>query len=366
MPPKETIWAAEEHTFAKHRLLRRYLDAWLPIMARHNRRLVLVDGFAGPGRYSGGQPGSPLVMLDAYLGHAYSTKLPYLATVGLTYIFIEQDADRINHLEGELARIARPANVNVYPIQGSFDEEMPKLLDGIPTDKGLVPTFAFIDPFGYTEHDLQLSSRILGFPRCEVLIYMPFPFIARFVDEPAIAAALTKLYGDESWRAAQGKATLPERIRALHDAFVAALHKSAKYVRSFEIVGNGGSTGYHLFFATGHPLGLEKMKEAMWKVDPVGGATFADSTQTGQLVLFEEQPDLSSLAHDLRGHFGGREFAIEQAELFTLEETAFCPSLHLKQVLREIEKADGLSARHPAKARKRNTYPARTFIRFKR
>jgi len=53
MPPKETIWAAEEHTFAKHRLLRRYLDAWLPIMARHNRRLVLVDGFAGPGRYSG-------------------------------------------------------------------------------------------------------------------------------------------------------------------------------------------------------------------------------------------------------------------------------------------------------------------------
>jgi hypothetical protein len=194
---------------------------------------------------------------------------------------------------------------------------------------------------------------------------MPFPFIARFVDKPAIAPALTNLYGNESWRAAQGKATLPERIKALHDAFVAALHRSARYVRSFEIIGNGGSTGYHLFFATGHPLGLEKMKEAMWKVDPVGGAAFADSTQTGQLVLFEEKPDLASLARDLRAHFGTREFTIEQAELFTLEETAFCPSPHLKQVLREIEESDELGARHPAKARKRNTYPARTFIRFK-
>jgi len=204
MPPKETIWAAEEHTFAKHRLLRRYLDAWLPIMAKYNSKLVLIDGFAGPGRYTGGQPGSPLIMLDAYLGHAYRA-LPHMARVGLTYIFIEEDPDRVSNLNRELLAVARPANVNVAVIQGSFDEEMPKLLDGIPEDKSLAPAFAFIDPLGYTDHDLQLSSRILGFPRCEVLIYMPLPFIARFVDQPAIAPALTELYGDESWRAAQGQ-----------------------------------------------------------------------------------------------------------------------------------------------------------------
>ncbi len=302
-------------------------------------------------------------MLDAYLGHAYRT-LPHMAKVGLTYIFIEQDPDRVSHLNGELSAVARPANVNVAVVQGSFHEEMPKLLDGIPADKSLVPTFAFIDPFGYTDHDLQLSSRILGFPRCEVLIYMPFPFIARFVDEPAIAPALTELYGDDSWRAAQGKANMHQRIRALHDSFLDALRKSAKYARSFEIIGNGGSTGYHLFFATGHPLGLERMKEAMWKVDPVGGAAFADSTHIGQMVLFEEKPDLASLDGEIRRHFRNRQFSIEEAERFTLEETPFCPSLHLKQVLREIEKAGQLSATHPRQTRRRNTYPAGTLIQF--
>jgi three-Cys-motif partner protein len=227
-PPKETIWAADEHTFAKHRLLRRYLDAWLPIMARFNRKLVLIDGFAGPGRYKGGQPGSPLVMLDAYLSHSFRG-LPHLANVELIYVFIEQDGPRIAHLAAEVAAISVPANVQPHVIQGSFDVEMQRLLDSVPAGGVLAPTFAFIDPFGYTEHDLQLSSRILGFPRCEVLIYMPFPFIARFVDQEAIAPALTRLYADETWRAAQGKATLGERVAELHDAFLAALLRSADY-----------------------------------------------------------------------------------------------------------------------------------------
>ena len=50
MPPTTTLWAAEEHTVAKHRILRRYLEAWIPIMASRSGRLILIDGFAGPGR----------------------------------------------------------------------------------------------------------------------------------------------------------------------------------------------------------------------------------------------------------------------------------------------------------------------------
>ena len=47
--PVETVWSIEEHTKAKHRILRGYLDAWLPIMSAHNGRLAYIDGFAGPG-----------------------------------------------------------------------------------------------------------------------------------------------------------------------------------------------------------------------------------------------------------------------------------------------------------------------------
>ena len=47
--PRTVTWPANEHTLAKHRILRAYLEAWIPIMSKGNRRLLLVDGFAGPG-----------------------------------------------------------------------------------------------------------------------------------------------------------------------------------------------------------------------------------------------------------------------------------------------------------------------------
>jgi hypothetical protein len=51
-PPRATIWSAEPHTFAKHRVLRRYLDAWIPIMGQSysgRGRVIVIDGFAGFG-----------------------------------------------------------------------------------------------------------------------------------------------------------------------------------------------------------------------------------------------------------------------------------------------------------------------------
>src|SRR6266508_3728294 len=70
---KDTLWPITRPTQAKHMILRTYLDAWLPILGagRHaHEHVVLIDGFAGPGRYSGGEPGSPLIMLEAYLDHS--------------------------------------------------------------------------------------------------------------------------------------------------------------------------------------------------------------------------------------------------------------------------------------------------------
>jgi hypothetical protein len=62
-------WDYTHHTAAKHEILRRYLGAWLAILGQGKRgfrhaRLVLLDGFAGRGRYLEGQPGSPAIMFE--------------------------------------------------------------------------------------------------------------------------------------------------------------------------------------------------------------------------------------------------------------------------------------------------------------
>jgi three-Cys-motif partner protein len=64
-----TVWKLDAHTAKKHEILRTYFYAWLPIMSKW-RRIVYIDGFAGPGSYEGGEDGSPLVVLKAARAHS--------------------------------------------------------------------------------------------------------------------------------------------------------------------------------------------------------------------------------------------------------------------------------------------------------
>jgi three-Cys-motif partner protein len=177
--PHETLWELEDHSRAKHEILRRYLGGWIPVMSKWNSRLVLVDGFAGPGTYRGGEDGSPIIMLKAFLEHDRRD----LINAELVYAFIEEDDRRVQHLEGEIEKLGRlPEQVRLDVISGNFEAVFRQQLEDLH-ERGarLAPTFAFIDPFGYTDAPLDLTGSILQFDRCEVLIYLPIPSINRFI-----------------------------------------------------------------------------------------------------------------------------------------------------------------------------------------
>ncbi|MGL5826279.1 MAG: three-Cys-motif partner protein TcmP, partial [Nocardioides sp.] len=63
-------WDYPPHTQAKHAILANYLGAWYPILSSTRGRILYLDGFAGRGRYQGGEPGSPIIALDRLLGHS--------------------------------------------------------------------------------------------------------------------------------------------------------------------------------------------------------------------------------------------------------------------------------------------------------
>jgi three-Cys-motif partner protein len=105
MQPKTTIWELEPHTAAKHEILRRYLQAWFPILSNGKfPHLVIVDGFAGPGRYSKGEDGSPIIAIKA----ANDQRIPITAKVD--FHFIELDQARAARLYSEIDAISVPSN----------------------------------------------------------------------------------------------------------------------------------------------------------------------------------------------------------------------------------------------------------------
>lgn len=365
------LWDQEPHTAAKHRILRSYLDGWISVMAQQairvskrgggEPRLLLVDGFAGPGRYATGEPGSPLIMIDAVTFHSAFDRL---ADVAFNFLFIEHDDRRVAHLRKEISALGElPPNVSTRIEPGEYESTFGRLMDET-TDSGkiLIPTFAFIDPFGYSSASMSLTGRLLDFPRCEVLIFLPLSFVHRFVGREGQDAALTSLFGCEDWCEAielSGDA----RSAFLLDLFERQLAANAnvEHVRSFQLRTEDGDD-YRLVFGLGHDKGLELAKDAMWRVDPLAGTSYVAVTESGQEVLFspEDLLDTRLLLAELRAKFAAEWFSIEDAEKCTLIETPFRKT-HLKQkTLQPAERAGVIEVKRPG----RSGYPAGTRLRF--
>jgi hypothetical protein len=154
----------------------------------------------------------------------------------------------------------------------------------------LIPTFAFIDPFGWTGAPFSLVKQILSHRSCEVFVNFMYEEINRFIGHRDQVANFNSFFGTEEWKRCASAPGSQERNRCLHNLYLRQLHTSAEYVRSFEMSNARDVIDYYLFYATNTLLGLKKMKEAMWKVDESGEFRFSDATDPDQLVLFEEAP----------------------------------------------------------------------------
>lgn len=358
-----TVWPLEPHTRAKHEILRRYLQAWLPILGKYHERIVYIDGFAGPGLYEGGEPGSPVIALKTALDHAQRI------SGEVVFLFIENDTDRADSLKGQIATLSLPASFRCDVESGPCAPILSSLLARIEATGGsLAPTFAFLDPFGYSHTPFDLVARILRNQRCEVLITFMYEEINRFISFEQETAHFDELFGCDRWRQAANLRTSLERQNFLRELYRAQLRTvaGARYVHAFEMRNANGRVDYFLYFATNSLLGVKKMKEAMWKVDPAGGYRFSDATDPSQAVLFATEPDPRDIERRLHGQFGHADVTVERIEEFVVSETPYRETHFKKQVLKPLELASppGLSVIAAPVGRKRGDYPAGTTVRL--
>jgi three-Cys-motif partner protein len=353
--PKSTVWKLEPHTRAKHAILRRYLHAWTPILTQGGfPEVAYLDGFAGPGRYSGGEDGSPIIAIKAALDHAPRIKGK------VTFLFVEKDPERARVLQEIVDATAVPTDFLIKVDGGRTFEAVFEDFRKFHIDrKGrLPPTFAFIDPFGWTGAPFAVVRFILSQPSCEVFVTFMYEEINRFIGHPDQVANFDAFFGTTEWRAGIALVKPIERNRFLHDLYLRRLKTAAKYVRSFQMRNSSDLTDYYLFYATNSLLGLKKMKEAMWKVDETGEFTFSDATDPNQMVLFSREPQYDLLRQQLLTRFGGRETTVGNVEEFVLADTAFRETHYKQHVLRELELADppDIHVLDALPSRRRGTY----------
>lgn len=376
MMERSLLPAYAAHHVAKHAVLREYMNAWLPKLGFSYPQVAVIDGFASAGRYRDGQRGSPLIMLDAYLGRSDADRSRFKH--GPLFTFIESKRSFAEHLRAEIDAIDDLKGASVEIIHGSYEKEFPKVVERLASTYGQpLPTFAFVDPRGYREtpFDLIRSYRRQLGGKAEAMVYVPVNFMARFVMTDLTENALRRALGgiDAIERVRENPELVDrEAGERIAQEFADLMRREYDYVTQFTI-DPVRHNEYHLFFGTGSEHGVREMKRAYWKVDPVAGSGYQQDPRQarGQQALFAAAevtslPPEDTLPALLRERYGTRVFTVEDAQRWTLLSTRFLDRPHLRSwALGPLERAGDLEVLESSR-RRSGDYPAGTRMRFTR
>ena len=358
-----TRWDRPPHTKAKHDIFVKYLQAWFAIFgaSRYYQRVILLDGFAGPGRYANGEPGSPVLALEALIDHDHFARW---SDTEYVVILNELDKERYESLvevteELKAERRQWPSNVRIVPTNQPFSELAEEMLSAVGPGADMAPLFAFVDPFGYKDVPLDLVRRLVEHRSAELFIYFDFNSMVRFANAGNVDHLLTPLFGSDEYKNAP---TGPGRGDFLHDLYERQLRAECSFahVRSFAMVNETGHIGNYLFFCTRNLQAFDRMKAAMWSLDPSGDFRFEDR-MADQLVLFGDKADTETLQDDLASHFAGRRVSIEDVTQYVIADTAYHSGQIKRETLAVMQRAGRISSPNQ---KTRNTFPAGTLIDF--
>ena len=351
-----TVWEAKAHTFVKHKILESYLGAWTPIMVRQfkEKNLLFIDGFAGPGKYSRGEDGSPILALKSILNHPHDFPIP------INFLFIENDIKRFETLKSVIGDLQSKIDASdkikkVSTKQGDCETILNETMDSFEKQNmQFGPALIFLDQFGYSDISMNLIRRIMKQPSCEVFSYLNWEYMNRFITDQTKWDSISNAFGGEKWKEVlqlQGNKKTLFMLETYKNAL--KIKANSKYVLHFAMCDENDKLIYWLFFCTNNLRGLAEMKKSMCKVDLMGGFRFSDKDNPSQLCLFENQ-DYELLAQDIFSTFSGKKCTISQINEFVLMET---PSCLFKESLKILEKEGKLKVINPPIKRRKGTFP---------
>jgi three-Cys-motif partner protein len=259
----------------KHAIIRHYMPPFLAMTGStaQNRRVVVMDGFAGRGRYPDGTPASAELIMQAV------RRLQGSRTVAT--FFAENDPKHYRVLHTVVSEYAA-AGLEAQALPGSADDHLDRVINSARE----VPLFLFLDPCGALLPFRRLA-RVVGNarrsqrPPTEVLLNFSANFTRRTAGqlaagrtEEAGIARLDTTCGGPWWRGAAMRAQSSSAAGNFEPAAEAVM---AGYAERLARAGSMRHVTvpvrsrlhrqpvYHLVFLTRSPYGLWVFADALGK-----------------------------------------------------------------------------------------------------
>jgi three-Cys-motif partner protein len=344
----------------KAAIVRDYFWAWVKVIVsaqkkwKKGERIAYIDLFAGPGRYKDGTKSTPLLILETAIADPEMHE---------RFVTVFNDADPANAeaLTKEINEIPGIRSLKHRPqIQA---EEVGDKIVQMFEKLNLIPTFFFVDPWGYKGLSLGLINSVVKNWGCDCIFFFNYNRINMGLNNEAVARHIDVLFGKERAEALRKSiAVLPpeERETAIVEALIEALKElGAQYVLPFRFKDEKGSrTSHYLIFTTKHPLGYRIMKGIMAKYsseEHQGVASF-EYCPASQIhpMLFEFNRPLDDLEGMLLRDFAGQTLTVEKIyDLHNVGKSYIMKNY--KAVLLKMEQENVIKTDPPSTKRRKGT-----------
>lgn len=199
----------QQHSVAKHNLLRSYLAAYFPTLvsspAQEELRLTIVDGFAGGGAYHHDVTGefllgSPFICLqaakdaEALINHSERIKK---VNFFVDYVFVEKNKTAANYLAKTMGEqgFSPRLKSDIHLLQGDFNLHADKIIEQVRKKSPRSGRSIFIlDQYGYTQVPMPLLAKIFQtLPRAEVILTFNVDSFNTFASDKSANSPLEKI-----------------------------------------------------------------------------------------------------------------------------------------------------------------------------
>lgn len=364
--PQMFFECSEEQSRVKARIVQKYFAAWSSIVVRTVSRradgkIAYIDLYSGPGRYKDGTPSTPLLVLQEAIKNELVRK-------ALVVLFNDVDENNAATLQREIDKLPGIKTLKHKPNVccdevGNDTEEFFKQIK-------LIPSFTFIDPFGYKGLSRDLVKGVIKDWGCDCVFFFNYNRINAGLSNDAVKSRLDALFGKERAdclrQKVEGESPTKRQGLILQELSDTLEEMGAKYVLPFCFMNDRGRLTHHLIFVTKHFKGYEVMKEIMHKessTEDQGVASFAYSIADESMSrLFNLTLPLDELDEMLVKEFSGQ--TMTTLEIYE-EHSVGRPYIrkHYKDVLRKLELERKIKVTDP-NGKKRRGFPERLIIEF--
>jgi len=283
--PENFFDEQSEQSEIKAAIVADYFWAWANVIigsqnkySPRSQKIAYIDLFAGPGRYRDGAASTPVMIMERAVND------PKIRD-RLVGIFNDMDEENSSSLARELQAIPGIEKLKFAPqiSTGEIGEEIIKDFRSAT----LVPTFLFVDPFGYKGLSLQLVNSVLKDWGCDCVFFFNYNRINMGLSNPSVEEHMDALFGKKRADSLRERFRMRQIKPFEREAFIVDEMKGALEEMGGEFVlpfcfrtADGSRTTHHLFFVTKHFRGYEIMRDVMYK----------HSHKDGQLAKFEYNP----------------------------------------------------------------------------